>query len=381
MLSNPFSPAFGISPSVLVGREDILAELGIALAVGPRHPAFTSFLLGVRGVGKTVLLNAMEEKARSLGWLTISESASTPSVPSRITQAAGRLLAGQDRGRGPRVSSRSAFGVGIGIERDDADLGYQPSLRDSITELADALEPKGAGLLITVDELHAIRRAELMELGATIQHVARREERLVALLMAGLPSVEETLLADEAVTLLHRCPRFDLGRLRSSEVSHGLVEPLKRTGVAIDQQALDSAVTAIGGYPFMLQLVGFHTWEAARERQIQQSAAEDPVGVLGSDEVARGVTAAGEQMIRMVLKPLWSDLSDVDRKLALAMAKDDGASRVADLAARLGVTSGYVGVYRNRLIKSGMAISPARGRLNFTHPATRAWLRSSPELL
>ena len=91
-----------------------------------------------------------------------------------------------------------------------------------------------------------------------------------------------------------------------------------------------------------------------------------------------GIREAERRLGRLVLAPIWKNLSDTDRRFLLAMARDDGTSLLSDIADRLGVKANYTSVYRRRLIKAGM-ISPAgRGCVEFTHPAARQWLRSDP---
>jgi len=86
---NPFSPTFGASPPVLAGRNDILDDIGDAFETGPTHPDYTVLFIGVRGSGKTVMLNATEELARVRGWLTLSDNASPTGLLGRLAVAAG----------------------------------------------------------------------------------------------------------------------------------------------------------------------------------------------------------------------------------------------------------------------------------------------------
>lgn len=114
----------------------------------------------------------------------------------------------------------------------------------------------------------------------------------------------------------------------------------------------------------MVQLVGFHIWKAAGT----------PVHI-GMDDVEVGISEARRRVGRLVLAPTWNALSNVDRRFLLAMATDDDESRLADIAARLGVSINYAGVYRRRLINVGMIISTGKGRVTLAHHAARDWLR------
>ncbi len=143
-------------------------------------------------------------------------------------------------------------------------------------------------------------------------------------------------------------------------------EPIIQRGSSIDPEALDKAVAATSGYAFMVQLVGFHSW----------AAAPDPPSRLGVGEVATGVSEAQRRIGRLVLAPTWKGLSEVDRRFLLAMAQDDGESRMADVSDRLGVNASYASVYRKRLIRAGMIVAAGRGRVDLAHHAARQWLRT-----
>ena len=140
---NPFSPSFGTSPPVLAGRDVILDSVGDALAAGPTHPDFTALFIGVRGAGKTVMLNAVEDLARSRGWLALPDSASTAGLPDRLTRAASALL--EEIGpAGPRrrLSSVTAAGIGVGFETVSAPQAGN-DLRGVLSDLGDALAERG----------------------------------------------------------------------------------------------------------------------------------------------------------------------------------------------------------------------------------------------
>lgn len=134
-------------------------------------------------------------------------------------------------------------------------------------------------------------------------------------------------------------------------------------------EAVEYAVAASQGYPFMIQLVGYHAWEAA----------SDPRAEVTLQDVEIGAEAARRQMGQLVIAPMWRDVSDGSRRFLAAMALDDGVSRTADIAARLDVSSEYVGVYRRRLMRSGLIAPAGHGRLDFALSATRQWIRGLDE--
>lgn len=361
---NPFSPSFGTSPPVLAGRDVILDSLGDALASGPSHPDYTALFIGVRGAGKTVMLNAVEDLARSRGWLALSDSASMAGLPARLAHAASALL--EEIGPAEpkrRLSSVTAAGFGVGLETVPAPQA-EHDLRGILSDLGDALAERGTGLLITVDEMQSGDAEEIREFGSVLQHVSRREQRPVAFIGAALPQVEGTLLSDDAITFLQRCSRYDIDRLNPQATRRAIAEPISEHGRSIDPTALDSAVAASSGYAFMIQLVGFHSWQA-----------DVASPHITAEHVATGITEAQRRIGRMVIAPTWRTLSEVDRRFLLAMAQDDGESKLTDIADRLGVTTKYASVYRQRLIRAGMILPSGRGRFDLAHEATHDWLR------
>lgn len=366
---NPFSPTFGASPLVLAGRDDILGDIDDALTVGPTHPDYTALFIGVRGAGKTAMLNAVEDLARQRGWLTVSDTAAPAGLLDRLADAAARLLS-QNEPPPPARRVKAAAVAGVGSIEFHQMPEAEPSrdLRSLLADLGDRLADNGTGLMITLDELQSGVLDEIREFGAVVQHVTRREERPVAFAGAALPQIEDTMLSDDAATFLQRCSRHDIGRLDPLATKAAIAGPIEERGTAIDPQALEEAVAATSGYAFMIQLVGFHAWKAAG----------DPMSGITAEEVAIGIAEAERRISRLVLAPMWRGLSDVDQRFLVAMARDDEASELAAVAARLGVEINYAGVYRRRLLKAGMIVPVGKGRVDFAHHAARAWLRAEP---
>ena len=249
----------------MAGREQQVDDFTAALLDGPGAHERISLVTGLRGVGKTVLLNAFEDAARVQSWWVISETA-TPGFTQRIMDEAFRLTAQLEGGRKRKVSGVNIAPVG-GIQLSE-DNSYQPgpSLRRALehfldlqSQLDDQLGQSPVGLLITLDELHHNRKEEVVEFGAIVQHLVR-QDRQIAVSMAGIPQSVKPLLANEAggnpVTFLRRANRIDLGLIVDSDVRDALSEPLEQLGLRWDEPALDCAVAACSGYPFLIQLVG-----------------------------------------------------------------------------------------------------------------------------
>ena len=372
---NPFKPSFGVSPPVLAGRGHILDDLEDAFSAGPGHPDYTALLVGVRGSGKTATLNAVQQRMDRRGWEVISENAHGD-LCARLTDSIQRLLSEASAARQrPRVSGVKALGVGVEFERSARAAEQSGTahlrLRPVLSLLASRLAREGRGVLITLDELQSAQASQLREFAATLQHVTRREEKPAAFVAAGLASIDDSVLQDSAITFLQRCSRYEVGDLTETAAAEAFAEPVEQHGGQITPDALREAVHASAGYPFMVQLIGFHAWKAA---------ASDPVAV-GLPEVASGIAEAERRLPYLVIAPMWRALSRMDREFASAMAADDGESATADIAARLGRSTSYTSTYRSRLIRAGFIRGTRRGYVDFTHRTTRAWIRSNQPAL
>jgi hypothetical protein len=358
---NPFKPTAGAIPPLLVGRGPVLDEFEESMDDGPGAPSRLSIFTGARGVGKSVMLVEVSDHALRRGWVTIAETA-TPGLVERLTQAAVEALQELDPAT---VRTRSVTGFtlpgGAGLtfsERPTVVMQW----RQQVGRLLDVLERNGTGLLITVDEVHRIGREELRDLSTTYQHLVG-EGRDVALVMAGLPSAVSDLLNDGVLTFLRRANKFELGEVGLDDVSKALRTTIEDEGRTNTPSALHDATAATGGYPFMIQLVGYHIWRQTGGTVIDDAA------------VAAGIPVARRKLGSLVHATAVADLSDVDRTYLLAMAQDDGASATGDVARRLRVSTKYAGTYRARLIDAGV-IEPTRyGYVDFAIPYLREYLR------
>jgi len=225
---------------------------------------------------------------------------------------------------------------------------------------------RGTGLLITVDELHRADRAGLRELVATLQH-AFREERPVAFAGAGLPAAVADLLNDDVLTFLRRADRHHLGPVDAADVADALRTPLEAAGYTTTDAALNLAAAGTGGYPFLVQLVGY--WVCEVVDADQQGVRIDEAAAIA------GVQAARRRLGSLVHEPALRDLSEVDRTFLSKMTQDDGPSRMADIAERMEVNANYASQYRRRLIAADLIYPTSYGRVDYTLPHLREYLR------
>jgi hypothetical protein len=365
-VANPFKPSFGVSPPLLAGRDSLIEEFADGLDDGPGSPSRATLYTGARGSGKTVMLNAVEDQARRRGWIVISETAA-PGLVERLTRSRlPEVLRSFDpdavQRRMTRFTAPFTGGGGISWETLDAHMA-EADLRSQISLLTDLLAENGAGLFITVDEIHRQQIAELRELATTVQHVFR-EERELAFAGAGLSAAVSDVLSDEVLTFLRRADRHHLGRVPFEEVRRALREPIVAAGREPSDAALKVMAEGTRGYPFLIQLVGAQSWRVRRTaRDVSRADAEE------------GVAQARRRLGSLVYEPALDEASDVDKSFLLAMARDDGAARIADVIERLGITQSYASVYRRRLIDAELIEPAGRGRVDFALPYLREYLR------
>lgn len=364
-MTNPFHASFGVSPPLLVGRDDVLEDFVEALEDGPGSAGRATLYTGARGAGKTVMLNAVEDRAKERGWLVVSETA-TPGFVARITQQQlPRLLRDFD----PEAVRRRMTGVTAPFNAGSAAWDtveahvVQAGLRNQIELLTDLLAERESGVLITLDEIHQDQVAELREIATMVQH-AFRENRNLAFVGAGLAASVSDVLNDEVLTFLRRAERHVLGSVRRSDVERAFREPIEATGRRVDDTALRVMVDGSAGYPFLLQLVGAQTW------RLNPMATEITV-----EDATNGVARARRRLGSLIHEPALSAASDIDKSFLLAMTQDDGPSKMADLQQRLGVDVNYASQYRLRLIAAELIYATRRGYVDFALPYLREYLR------
>ena len=360
-MQNPFKPTAGATPPELVGRAGLLDEFEYGLQQGSGAPGLLTIITGARGIGKTVMLTAAEAIAREHGWAVISRTA-TPGFLAGIGQDMLGLL--EELGDGPparKITAFSAAGFGLTTQ-----LPPERTLdwRRTGNELLRLLDGRGTGLVITIDEIHAVDRAEISQLAADVQHFIR-EGLPIGLIFAGLPSAVSDLLNEGVATFLRRADRIDLHEAAIAEVSTSYSELFSQGDISISPDLINTSAEATEGYPFLIQLVGYYLWlEAGKEGW-----------KLDQDSVHRAITAAQRRNTLVVVESALSDISDKDRAFLEAMAGQDGPSAAGQIGTILKAKPNVVSKYRNRLIAAGLIESAGYGKVDFAIPGLRQYLR------
>ncbi|MDR3360412.1 MAG: ATP-binding protein [Bifidobacteriaceae bacterium] len=362
MVANPFKPTFGSPPPVLAGRDQMLASVMEGLDSGPGNPNRTTIFVGPRGSGKTVLLSALASEASSRGWVAVEVTARAGLAEAIVEQTERKAAGLLDSPLRSRLSAVGGFGFSLGLAREPA---RPKSWRAQVTDQLEQLAERGSGLLITIDEVDP-DVAELVDLVADYQHLVR-EGRQVALAMAGLPGHVLRTLTDRSISFVRRAYQRRLDNVSEAEAAYALRHTIEQAGGSVERDALDTLARFTGGFPFLIQLAGYHAWREAR-----------PAGAITLPAARRAQAAATADMDQMILETTLAELSPGDVAFLRAMAADEGPSRIGEVAARLGKSAANAGQYRRRLISAGVIEARARGEVAFELPLLRGYLLRHP---
>lgn len=215
-----------------------------------------------------------------------------------------------------RISSIGTRKAGtLGQEEDSRNW------RSRLENLLDALEASGTGLPITVDDVRDFD--EMVQLASVYQHLVSVGRR-ISLLMAGLPYEVSRILNEQSISFLRRATRYHLGRIDDADMRKALVGTIESGDRTIEADALEAAMSAIGGFPFMMQLVGYCMRTQTEGDAIDLSAAE------------HGIETAQQEMRMNILETTYQELSDMDIAFIEAMLPDEGPSSTAEIARRMG---------------------------------------------
>ena len=354
---NPFTPTFGEVPAHMAGRSIVLNDLKRAFGSMKRHPNLTTIITGARGTGKTALLSLAAEEAEQRGWVAVS----TVALPGMLDDIliSTRRVAAHLLENAPKatLSSIEVGQLGVGWEASSQPTNW----RNEITKTLDQLDATGTGLLILVDEVQP-NLPDMIQL-AVVYQLLVMEGRKVALLMAGLPHNMLMLETDKTVSFLRRAQKCQLGRIADYDIEGAMRKTVEEAGRTIDQDALDAAVKAADGFPFMMQLVGFRMWD---------QRPDEPAISLA--DAKAGIELARAEMRDRIVRVTYDGLSAGDKAFLAAMLSDEGSSKVADIAHRLGKTHSYATQYKNRLLGQGIIEEAPGGGVRFQLPLMKEYV-------
>jgi len=361
MRKNVFIPIFGNRPQPLVGRDAILSDFMEGLAHPEGHPNRATIFTGQRGTGKTAILLELAARAERRGYIAACVTASEKMLEDilQLLQIKGEKYAGgKQKVKGLNAG---AFGFSFGLTFTD-EVGKNYGFRLKLTLLADELAKHKKGILLLVDEVQS-NTPEMRELAITYQHLVG-EGKDIAIAIAGLPGSVSNVLHDNVLTFLNRAHKVSLGPLSFSDISLFYAESFSKEGKEIKPDTLDLLVTATMGYPYLMQLIGYHVLKTAGKFiTIDKEIAET------------SIINAKRDMVDSIHKTCLQPLSDKDKAFLIAMSKDEERSRIADIQTRMGAKAGYVQQYRTRLMEAGVILSAQRGYVEYAVPYLGEYLR------
>ena len=376
-IRNPYAPGAGTPPPQLAGRDDLRESARVALArIKLGRPSKSLLMVGLRGVGKTVLLESMREEAQSAGIRALSvEAPENRSLPALLApQLRQSLLQLSTNERAKELTHRAlralaGFASALKVKYQDIEVGLdlepEPGLADNgdlEMDLQALLEAAGlaareaeTALALFVDELQYVEEEELAALIISLYRTSQRRLPVV-MVGAGLPQLRAR--TDRAKSYAERLFDFpEIGPLTAAAARTAIARPADDEGVAIDEDALERIVEETRGYPYFLQEWGKHSWDVAER---------SPIGIADIERASVSALAALDEGFFRVR---FDRLTTSEKRYLRAMSElGAGPHRSGDIARALGLKVTSLGPARAQLISKGMIWSPGHGDTAFTVP-------------
>ena len=376
-LLNPFSPGAGNQPPELAGRADLLRNIEILLArIKAGRSEQSLFMVGLRGVGKTVLLNRVREIAEAQGYqaLLIEAHESKP-LPQLLLPPLRQALFSLDRMK--NVSQKvkrslrvlrsfigsvklkvgdAEFGLGIDPETGSADSGdLEADLAELFVAVGEAAADRGTAVAIIIDELQYLSETEMSALIMAIHRISQRSLPLV-LIGAGLPQLVG--LAGKSKSYAERLFTYpEVGALSMADAAQALQGPVSEQGVSFTPEALAEVYRVTQGYPYFLQEWGYQSWNLADHSPIDLAL------------IRQTTVASTKRLDQSFFRVRFDRLTPREKDYLCTLAEmGTGNQRSGAVAERLGVKVQSIAPLRSSLIKKGMIYSPSHGDTAFTVP-------------
>ncbi len=403
-IRNPYAPGAGQRPPELAGRDQELGGFDVVLErVSRGRPERSVVLTGLRGVGKTVLLNALRSAAVRRQWGTGKLEARPDQSLRRplstalhqavrelghpqsegVEHVLGVVKAFAQRSAGPGAKLRDRWNPGIGVPavQGRADSGdIEIDLVELLTDVGGLAADLGTGIGVFVDEMQDLGPDDVSALCAACHEISQAGLPVIVV-GAGLPHLPAVLSASKSYSeRLFRYQRID--RLSREAADQALVAPARDEDAAYDDDALAAMYAATGGYPYFIQAYGKAVWDVAPQSPITaadvavaapEAEAELAVGFFGS-RFERATP--GEREYLRAMADTAVALTDAGADLDTDWSLEGGSVPTADVAAMLGKKPQSLSPARDALLKKGLIYSGERGRIAFTVPHFGKYLLS-----
>lgn len=377
---NPYAAGAGTKPPELAGRDQLIFKADIALGriVSSRF-AKSLVLTGLRGVGKTVLLNHFRAMALQKGLTDVRiEATEGQSLPSLLAEPLHSALLKLDRMRAADETLMGAVNalktlvgsVNISFQDVDLRLGLPPNQAGSLSrnlisvfqEIGKAAQERNTAVILFVDELHVVDESSLVALIQAL-HLASQDGLPVMMMAAGLPSIPAQM--GQAKTYAERLFEFPkIGHLPPLDARRAIVAPAERHQAGFTDQAIDLIIEQTKGYPYFLQEWASCSWDVAKATPITK------------DDVDLARVDAINNLDVSFFRTRVEQLSPAQKRYMRAMAElGEGPQRTGDIAKVLGRPSSSVASVRDQLMAKGVLYSPGHGLTEFTVPMFDDFLR------
>ena len=374
---NPFAPGAGTTPPELAGRDDLIERAAVALKrIRIGRSARSIVLHGLRGVGKTVLLNRITKEAESDGIVCAKmEATEGRSLPALLSPALRATLLRMSRGEALKdhaqkgMKALAGFVGAVKLKYQDVELGLEiepeagladsgdlnSDLTDLFLTLGTAAQERSTAIVLSIDELQYVPEDQLASLIAAL-HRANQEPLPITMIAAGLPQLVGR--TGDAKSYAERLFEFaSVGRLDDGDARDALIVPASREGVEFNPDAISEILRQTQGYPYFLQEWGKHSWDIAAGPRIEL------------EDVKFATTEALAELDASFFRVRFDRLTPAQRRYMRAMAElGPGPHRSGDIADILNVKVTTVAPTRSALIANGMIYSPAHGDTAFTVP-------------
>lgn len=384
VIQNPFSPGAGSPPPELAGRSAVRTAVDVCLArlqIGKQ--AKSVIMVGLRGVGKTVLLDQMLKDAEEKGFHTVRieapENRSLPALLAPQIRLALLRLSNIEAAKNFAVRGLRAlagFASKMKLTYNDIEVGLdfdaEPGLADNgdlegdLTTLLEqvglAAQQANTVLVIFIDELQYVKEAQLAALISAL-HRCSQKQLPVTVVGAGLPQLIGRM--GEAKSYAERLFNFPfIGALEEKDARDAIEKPIQNEGAAIAQEAVDTIVAMTQGYPYFLQEWGKHAWDIA------------PQSPITNEDVASASATTIATLDESFFRVRFDRLTGAEKKYLRAMATlGSGPHRSGDIAEKLSRNVQSVAPVRSSLISKGMVWSPTHGDTAFTVPLFDEFMR------
>lgn len=387
---NPYAPGAGTPPPELAGRDDLIEKSAVALdRIRAGRASRSLILYGLRGVGKTVLLNRIQRDADARGFEAVMmEAPEDKSLPAVLAPHLRALLLRLNVGERAKDKAKRALRALVGfvgavkVKYQDVEVGLdlpselgladsgdlETDLSDLLISIGEAAAERGTAAALFLDEIQYVAEDQLAALISAL-HRANQAQAPVTMVAAGLPQIlGQTGRAKSYAERLFEFARVD--RLEDTAARAALCVPAEKEKATFDEAAIAEILRQTRGYPYFLQEWGKHSWDVA------------DASPISCDDAQQATQRALAELDASFFRVRFDRLTPVEKRYLRAMADlGEGPHRSGDIAERLHRKVTSVAPVRSQLIAKGMVYSPAFGDTAFTVPLFDGFMkRTMPTL-